>query len=322
MAVENATSSGCNASGRARTDANGEEMYGTLTTKNVSANYAFSPSSKSHIRDLYQRIANLEAALEAATATATASQNSIESLSYHLEASPERPTPSLRASSLPSLPSEDDDNLISRLCGRQWKLNSDEEGQIRFFGPTSSLHLTESVSSSLIGSSCSTTVREDESFDDKLDLDTKTHLLEIYWKYQHTVLQVFDREAFLEGWKTQQSKYFSRALLYAVYACAARLSERPAIRAMVISSQDTLDDDQPFLIATATRFLEQELKRPQITTIQALLLMSVIHCSLSRDTKGWLLTGESSGDRSQCCLLTLQLRRCMPSSHRFWTSQS
>jgi hypothetical protein len=165
-------------------------------------------------------------------------------------------------------------------------------------------------------------VNEDASFDDILDLETKTHLLEIYWKYQHTVLQVFDREAFLEGWTAQDSKYFSRALLYAVYACAARLSDRPAIRTMVISSHDNLDDDQPFLIATATRLLEQELKRPQITTIQALLLLSVIHCSLSRDTKGWLLTGGSSKGVSQFCLLMSHARRCMPSSYRLWTSPS
>jgi hypothetical protein len=285
--------------------------------KKILTQFPSSPSSKTHIRELYQRIASLEAALEAATTP----QPPVESPPHQFQTPDETHTPSLRSSSLPSIHSDDGDNIISRLCGRQWKLNSDEEGQYKFFGPTSSLHLTESVSSSLLGPSYPRAVGEDASFDDKLDLDTKAHLLDFYWKYQHTVLQVFDREEFLEGLTAQHSKYFSKALLYTVYACAARISDRPAIRAMVIPSQDALDDDQPFLVATATQLVEEELKRPQITTIQALLLLSVIHCSLSRDTIGWLLTGKSSGSASQS-LLTLRFRRCVSSSNRSWTPQS
>jgi hypothetical protein len=171
-------------------------------------------------------------------------------------------------------------------------LNSDEEGQYKFFGPTSSFHLTESVSSSLLGSGYAMGAVEELGLDDTFDLDTQNHLLDIYWKYQHTVLQVFDRAEFLAGLRTRQSKYFSTALLYTVYACAARISDRPSIRAMVIPDQNDMDDEQPFLVLTATRLVDQELKRrPRITTIGALLLLSVNHCSLSRDTKGWLLTG-------------------------------
>jgi hypothetical protein len=199
----------------------------------------------------------------------------------------------LNSASPDSIPSEEGDNIISRLCGRQWKLNSDEEGQYKFFGPTSSFHLTESVSSSLLGPGCTIAAAEEAGYDDTFDLDTQNHLLDIYWKYQHSVLQVFDREEFLEGLRTKQAKYFSRALLYTVYACAARISDRPSVRSMVIPSPDDMDDEQPFLVATATRLVDQELKkRPQITTIQALLLLSVIQCSLSRNTKGWLLTGK------------------------------
>ena len=108
------------------------------------------------------------------------------------------------------------------------------------------------------------------------------------------MLQVFDRETFLRGMETRQTQYFSQALLYCVFACAARISDRLPVRALVIPANDDLEDEQPYLIATATRLIEQELKRPQITTIQALLLLSVLHCALSKDTKGWLLTGISN----------------------------
>jgi hypothetical protein len=135
-------------------------------------------------------------------------------------------------------------------------------------------------------------VAEDASLDGLFDFETQTHLLDIYWTFQHTVLQVFDRDEFLEGMRTGQSLYFSKALLCSVYACAARISNRPEIRALVTPSRDDIEDEQqPFLVATAAKLIDQELRKPQITTIQALLLLSVIYCSSSKDTKGWLLTG-------------------------------
>jgi len=61
---------------------------------------------------------------------------------------------------------------------------------------------------------------------------------------------------------------------------------------MVFSSHDDLEDQQqPFLIVTASKLVDEELKKPQITTIQALLLLSVIQCAFSNDTNGWLLVG-------------------------------
>lgn len=192
------------------------------------------------------------------------------------------------------MPNGDSDNIISRLCGRQWKLNSDEDGQYKFFGPTSSLHLTESVSSSLLGPTPHRVITEDASLDGLFDLETQTHLLDMYWTFQHTVLQVFDRDEFLEGMRTGQSQYFSKALLCSVYACAARISDRSEIRALVTQSQDDIEEDQqPFLVATAAKLIDLELRKPQITTIQALLLLSVIYCSSSKDTKGWLITGNA-----------------------------
>lgn len=208
----------------------------------------------------------------------------------------------------------DEDNIISRLCGRQWMLNSDEEGQYKYFGPTSSLHLTESVSSSLLqpGSAASAAMMgfpEDNNtaaLQRLIDADTHAHLLDTYWRYQHTVLQVFDREEFLAGLEDARregsNKHYSRALLCTVYACAARISDRPHLRALVVPSpddlsagsplSDTLSDSAPYLVGLAARLVDQELQqRPRITTIQALLLLSVIYCSLSKDTKGWIATG-------------------------------
>lgn len=83
--------------------------------------------------------------------------------------------------------------MISRLCGGQRQLNSDRAGRLRFFGPTSSLHLSENVTSSVL-------IREPHSsrghyqWQDTLPLETQNHLLELYWKYQHMTLPIIHKE--------------------------------------------------------------------------------------------------------------------------------
>ncbi|KAF2023184.1 hypothetical protein EK21DRAFT_119011 [Setomelanomma holmii] len=62
---------------------------------------------------------------------------------------------------------------------------------------------------------------------------------------------------------------------------------------MVNAANDDVEDEQPLLVAVTSKLIDKELKKPQITTIQALLLLSVIHCSSSQDTKGWLLVGDA-----------------------------
>lgn len=185
-------------------------------------------------------------------------------------------------------------NIISRLCGRQWKLNSDEEGHYRYFGPTSSLHLSASVSSSLLGFTGIDSTGPDIWRCDDLDPETDAHLLDLYWKYQHTVLQAFDREAFLLDRQAKKTQYFSKALLYCIFACAARASDRPSVRALSLRTEEDVDDELPYLFRVAAKLVEQEMKRPQITTIHALLLLSVGYCGLGKDTDGWILTGKAT----------------------------
>ncbi|KAK5404219.1 hypothetical protein LTR06_009778 [Exophiala xenobiotica] len=245
-----------------------------------------SPYSKAHIKNLLARITQLEAALEAAHA----GQNTLSSPPASDDA--QSPT-ELRDTSTQVYTANSHNNLISRLCQRQSQLNSNAEGQYKFFGPTSSLHLTESVSLTILGAWGESSVHEDFWTIDDIDPETQDHLLNLYWDYQHTVLQVLDKTTFLKCLQTRQPKYVSKALLYCIFACAARISPRPAVKALALPRDDDLDEAQPSLIATAARYLEEELKRPRITTIQALLLISVVYCALGRDTKGWLLTGDA-----------------------------
>ena len=87
------------------------------------------------------------------------------------------------------------------------------------------------------------------------------------------------KESFLHDMQTGQTRYFSTLLLYCVFACAARISDREDIRALALPSAEDLEDEQPYFVKKALQLLEEELKRPQITTIQALQLLSVIDCA-------------------------------------------
>lgn len=78
------------------------------------------------------------------------------------------------------------DNMIVRLCGGQRQLNSDRIGRLRYFGPTSSLHLMESVTSTLLTRELSGA--HHPSWQDDFPLPVQDYLLDLYWRFHHTVL--------------------------------------------------------------------------------------------------------------------------------------
>lgn len=170
------------------------------------------------------------------------------------------------------------------------RVNSHSEGQTRFFGPTSSLHLTETPSSiSHYGST--NFVGSDIDVDHGISEPLQTYLLDLYWQYQHSVLPVVHREAFLAGVETGRGPYYSRCLLLCILASGARISGRPEIRALAIPTEDCDKDEPRPLMKQAEDALEKEISNPTTTTIQSLLLLSVLYCIQSNDSKGWMLSG-------------------------------
>ncbi|CAM1507727.1 Fc.00g045750.m01.CDS01 [Cosmosporella sp. VM-42] len=179
--------------------------------------------------------------------------------------------------------------MIVRLCGGQRQLNSDRAGRLRFFGPTSSLHLSESVTSSVL-------IREPNSgrgryqWQDTLSSELQNYLFDLYWKYQHQVLPIIHREALLHDLENGQTKYCSKLLVYCMLTRAASISEHAEVRALALAEDDT-NEDPPFLVNKCATLLDAELNNPGITTLQSLQLLSEIYCVICNDTKGWLDAG-------------------------------
>lgn len=181
------------------------------------------------------------------------------------------------------------DTLIERLCGMKRRVNSHSEGQGRYFGPTSSLHLTETpLSISNYGNNFS---GHDIDLNNGIPDALQQYLLDLYWGYQHSVLPIVHKEAFLNGLDNGRGSYYSRCLLLCILASGARISTRPEIRALSIPSEDNDTGELRPLMKQAEEALEKENRNPSITTIQSLLLLSIIYCTQSNDSKGWILSG-------------------------------
>ncbi|EEQ29259.1 conserved hypothetical protein [Microsporum canis CBS 113480] len=270
------------------------------------------PSSKRHIRELYQRIHDLEVALKQSEALRKAQSQNFHTIRGIAQFSPPESPVSLLRQNIPN-------NIIARLCDGRYQLNYDSDGQLRYFGPTSSLHLTDTVATSIVRTwgeySLSRKIDVCE-----VDAETQEYLLNLYWKFQHTELQILHKEAFLRDMATGQTKFYSKALLYCIMACAARISHKPEIRAMVLTPSLSETDELPPLFAAASKLVDEELKRPQITTIQCLLLLSVIYCAFSQDTKGWVLTALDLGLHRDCSSVAdkISLTEMEARSITFW----
>lgn len=183
------------------------------------------------------------------------------------------------------------ESIITRLCGTRNRLNSSiDNGQSRYFGPTSSLHLTENVASIL--SYCENVSRTGSDFEKEIPQAMQQYLLGLYWKYQHNVMRIIHKEAFLAGLEAAQGPYYSHCLLLCILVSGARISANPEIRALSIPSVDEEHTETPALLKLAQEALDKELLNPSITTIQSLMLLSVLDCIQSDDMKGWLKSGK------------------------------
>ncbi|KLJ06214.1 hypothetical protein EMPG_10363 [Blastomyces silverae] len=247
------------------------------------------PSSKRYIRELHSRIEELEKSLRESELHRRIQSREIITL-YKLTQFPSyHPSPLIQ-----SYP----ENVIAFLCDGRYHM----DGRLKYGGPTSSLHLTlkeqedgEPWSALEAWGARAAGTPYDGRFE--VDSDTQNYLLDLYWKYQHTELQVFHQGAFMRDMAAGKTNFYSKALLYCIMACAARISPRPEIRALVLPPDKAYRGKQPpppihdyqCLFAEASRLLEEERKQPGITTIQSLLLLSVIYCAFSNDMTGLAL---------------------------------
>jgi len=187
---------------------------------------------------------------------------------------------------------QSDRSLLDCILSTQGHWGYDRRSQsLRYFGSTTNIHFYGSLDGS---EPPRTDISQHPTKNILKELSRGTHdyLLDLYWDYYNSVLQVVSKSAFLEG-KDQannNSPYYSRFLHICLLAMGFRFAdlERPDMQRLLIGQ-----GPETILFREARRLLDHELDvSPSIPTVQALLVLADISCAAGKDNSGWLYTGE------------------------------
>lgn len=105
-----------------------------------------------------------------------------------------------------------------------------------------------------------------------VDQEVEAHLMDLYFIWDNPWFQVVDEALFRDS-KSNRGRYYSPLLLHCILACGSRYSDRVEARS---DPDDANTAGRPFL-DTIEALLHDELKRPNITTIQSLAILSIVY---------------------------------------------
>ncbi|OHW91774.1 C6 transcription factor [Colletotrichum incanum] len=246
------------------------------------------PASKSYVQLLRNRINLLEAVLQshAIDIEASVAQLSATGATPHL---PSIINPLARGSDASLSPSAFDD-LCATFEGAlsiDESVNYDQDGEMRYFGPSSGRLEFQSESTPENddhGSSPATTkCIETNHYILPLEAevypeDLQTELIELFFEYQSPWCQVVNEKLFRESMKTQ-GRYYSPLLLNCILALGSRYSDRVDIRS---DPTDQNTAGKPFM-QKAEVLLHYDMKHPTITTLQSMSILVgvyVVRCNV------------------------------------------
>lgn len=108
-------------------------------------------------------------------------------------------------------------------------------------------------------------------------------MLSLFFQHQYYYHMVVYREYFLKDYDSGRGPYYSDLLLYAICAMGALVSEVEMVR-----------DLSDVFASYAEEILHSSaaLESPDLTTLQALLILGQREIGRGKNAKGWLLTGK------------------------------
>ncbi|CRK22965.1 hypothetical protein BN1708_013565 [Verticillium longisporum] len=185
-------------------------------------------------------------------------------------------------------------DITDILAARVRALRIAEDGQLRYYGPTSNLHVHPNGFQSLSRSTIRHVETEGQGVLRRLGLDREVsgqvqmHLAKLYFAWEDPIIHVVDEDVFFEEKNNtilhgKSSPYYSETLNNAICAIGANLA----------GNQD-LDLPEPaseFFSARAKALLDIEMDSPTVATVQALVVMSASEAAFTRDARGWLYSG-------------------------------
>ncbi|CDK26333.1 unnamed protein product [Kuraishia capsulata CBS 1993] len=166
-------------------------------------------------------------------------------------------------------------------------LTVDAEGKIHFYGDTSNvLRIRQQTTSKAVPPAVSSlTVEAVQIMNPHID-PVIAELLELYFCWQHSYYNIFDKKLFLRDMNTEGS-FCSKFLLNALLSHAAHLSDRPELR---LEAGDPSTAGHYFY-NEALRLLDDELENRSLTTVQGLLLLASKEAGVGKSSIGWVHSG-------------------------------
>ncbi|KAK7419601.1 hypothetical protein QQX98_003192 [Neonectria punicea] len=177
--------------------------------------------------------------------------------------------------------------------------NFDQDGEARFFGPTSGRLEFKSPSSEQFTPSSDDSAVVQEPTRPRFELalselsqqtdiseELDEHLINLYFEWEQPWNQVVNERLFRHS-RQNGGRFFSPLLLNSILGLGSRYSDRIEVRT---------DPDDPntagrMFLETAEVLLHFDLKWPSITTIQSLAVMAMLYVAVGSDAAGWLHHG-------------------------------
>ncbi|KAF5019249.1 hypothetical protein F66182_8741 [Fusarium sp. NRRL 66182] len=181
------------------------------------------------------------------------------------------------------------EDIVHRLLSTKGNLSFDQiSGRLRFFGPTANSHVYAESSGLSDTHEPPEQVRRAERIIHSLGPETHDYLMDGFFQYYNSVIQIIDRAAFEADRISKSSKFYSCFLHITMLATGYRGADmdRDDMRKITLTPRESL------LHREAKHMLDIELERPGgIPSVQALLLLGDLECGVGRDNTGWMYSG-------------------------------
>lgn len=182
------------------------------------------------------------------------------------------------------------EDIIHRLLSSKGNLSFDQlSGRLRFFGPTANSHVYAETSDQFDSREPPEQIRRAERIIRSLSPTTYDYLMDHFWHWYNSVIQVIDRDAFEADRESQNPKFYSSFL----HICILAMGYRGADMERDDMKRISLGHKESTLHREAKYMLDIELERPGgIPSVQALLLLGDLECGVGRDNTGWMYSGK------------------------------
>jgi len=184
------------------------------------------------------------------------------------------------------------DDSMHRLFSPKGGLSFDRlSDRLRYFGPTANSHVHADSPDRYDSREPPEQIRRAERIIRSLTPKTHDYLMQNFWSYHNSVLQVVDRNVFEADRGSEKPKYYSSFLHIVILAVGWRFADKDRCDVARLN----LGNRESTLHREARYMLDIELEQPMgIPSVQSLLLLGDLECGVGRDNTGWMYAGKWS----------------------------